>query len=374
MRKKIVILGMVTALMATTTACGGNKYVTLGDYTDLKVEYSTSATDVTDESVESTIKTNLSSYAYESEDKNYKAKEGDTVNIDYEGLKDGVAFDGGTAEGYDLELGSGTFIEGFEEGLVGAKKGEKRSLNLTFPKDYSSEDLAGQDVVFKVTVNSIKITPSMKDLDDDFVAKTIKKYTNTDGDEVEVTTVDQYKELVRADLESNNEETIAKDKKEALWDEIVSNAEIKEYPKEDIDAIIKDMEEWYTEYASYYGYENLDDFITANNSTREEFDENAEKSAKEEVASRLVADAIAEKEDLELTDEEYKEGVTKYTKEYGYTSEDEFVKEQGEESIRVQLQKEKVQNYLLDKNTLTLKENTSTGNAEAATSIGETQK
>ena len=92
MRKKLVVLGMVTALAATTTACGSNKYVTLGDYTDLEVKYTTASTEVTDEQVESTIETNLSSYAYESEDKKYKAQEGDTVNIDYEGLKDGVAF------------------------------------------------------------------------------------------------------------------------------------------------------------------------------------------------------------------------------------------------------------------------------------------
>lgn len=360
MRKKIVILGMVTALMVTTTACGSNKYVTLGDYTDLEVEYTTASTEVTDEEVTTTIETNLSSYAYESEDKKYKAQEGDTVNIDYEGLKDGVAFDGGTAEGYDLELGSNTFIDGFEEGLIGAKKGDELALDLTFPEDYSSEDLAGQDVVFNVKVNSIKITPSMEDLDDDFVAKTIKTYTNADGEEVEVTTVDQYTDLVRADLEANLEETVATDKKTALWEEIVANCEIKEYPEEDVKEIIQDMEDWYTEYASYYGYENLDDFITANNSTREEFDENAEKSAKEEVASRLVAEAIAEKEDLALTDDEYDEGVTKYTKEYGYSSEEEFVEESGEESIRVQLQREKVQDWLLNKNTLTLTEKSST--------------
>lgn len=363
MRKKLVVLGMVTALAATTTACGSNKYVTLGDYTDLEVKYTTASTEVTDEQVESTIETNLSSYAYESEDKKYKAQEGDTVNIDYEGLKDGVAFDGGTAEGYDLELGSGTFIEGFEEGLVGAKKGEKRALNLTFPKDYSSEDLAGQDVVFNVTVNSIKIIPSIEDLDDDFVKKTIKTYTNADGQDVEVTTVDQYKELVRADLEANQEETVETDKKTALWSEIVANCEIKEYPEEDIQKIIDDMEDWYTEYASYYGYENLDDFIAANNSTREEFDENAEKSAKEEVASRLVAEAIAEEEDLVLTDKEYDEGVKKYAKEYGYSTEDEFIKEAGEESIHVELQREKVQNWLLEKNTLTLTEESSTDDA-----------
>ena len=101
MKKKIVTLGMVAALLATTTACG-NKYVDLGEYKELNIEYTADETEITDEVVEQNIASELSSITNEVKDKNYAAKEGDTVNIDYKGLKDGKAFDGGTAQGYDL--------------------------------------------------------------------------------------------------------------------------------------------------------------------------------------------------------------------------------------------------------------------------------
>ena len=100
-------------------------------------------------------------------EKNEKVKKGDTANIDYVGKKDGVAFDGGTAQGYQLEIGSGTFIDGFEDGLVGVMPGETVDLNLTFPKEYPSEELAGKKVVFKVKVNEIKQKQS-RELDEDF--------------------------------------------------------------------------------------------------------------------------------------------------------------------------------------------------------------
>ena len=95
------------------------------------------------------------------------AVDGDTVNIDYEGLKDGVPFEGGSAEGYSLRLGSGSFIPGFEDQLIGAKAGEEKELNLTFPEDYHAEDLKGAAVVFKVKVNEVK-HKVLPELDDDF--------------------------------------------------------------------------------------------------------------------------------------------------------------------------------------------------------------
>ena len=121
---------------------------------------------------------------------NRAAKEGDIVDIDYVGMKDGVAFEGGTSEGYKLELGSGSFIDGFEEGLVGAKIGEKRSLDLTFPEQYHSEELAGQAVVFDVTVNGIEEKRDAV-LDDNFVQRMS-----------DFTTVDEFKADTRADIET----------------------------------------------------------------------------------------------------------------------------------------------------------------------------
>lgn len=343
MKKKITALGLVAVMGLSVAGCG-NKYVKLGDYKDMEVKYYTSQTEITDENVTAEIESRLEDLAQEAP-KNYKAKNGDTVNIDYKGLKDGKAFDGGTAQGYDLELGSGSFIDGFEDGLIGAKKGEKRSLNLTFPENYGSEDLAGKDVVFKVTVNKISIVPSMEDLDDAFVKKNIEGYD----------TLDAYKASVKEELQADLDKSIEDAKETYAWNQAVDNCEIKDYPEDQVDELVKKMEDYYTEYAQTYGV-SLDDLLESSGSSREEFDENNEKSAKEEVANRVITDLIAEKEDLVLTDEEYEEGVKQYAEEYQYASADDMKEQVGEDELRVELQRDKVKKFLVENSTLTYSE------------------
>ena len=142
--------------------------ITLGEYKGIPVTVTEPT--VTDEEVDAQIQQLLNSSA-EYLEVDREAQLGDQVNIDYKGMKDGVAFDGGTAEGYDLVLGSNSFIDGFESGLVGAKKGEEVTLNLTFPDPYQNNpDLAGQAVVFEVKVNNVK-EKTVPELTDDFVAK-----------------------------------------------------------------------------------------------------------------------------------------------------------------------------------------------------------
>lgn len=155
--------------------------VTLSEYKGVTVNIE--APEVTDEEVDTKVETILAQNPNEVE-VDRAAKEGDIVNIDFKGTKDGEAFEGGSAEDQDLELGSGKMIEGFESGLIGAKKGETKTLNLTFPEDYREESLAGQPVVFEVTVNSVK-EEQEAELNDDFVKRVSKE---------EYQTVDAYKE------------------------------------------------------------------------------------------------------------------------------------------------------------------------------------
>ena len=165
-----------------------DKYVTLGEYKGLAVSVDTVEVDEDewDTLVNNVYYGNITAENGGIMDR--AVETGDTVNIDYEGTKDGVAFDGGTAQGYDLTIGSGTFIPGFEDGLVGVKIGDTVDLPLTFPENYT-EELAGKDVVFTVTVNSVKRMP---ELTDDLVNQI------TDG---EYTDVASNKESVRKDLE-----------------------------------------------------------------------------------------------------------------------------------------------------------------------------
>lgn len=343
MKKKIVTLGMVAALLATTTACG-NKYVDLGEYKELNIEYTADETEITDEVVEQNIASELSSITNEVKDKNYAAKEGDTVNIDYKGLKDGKAFDGGTAQGYDLVLGSNSFIDGFEDGLIGAKKGQKLSLNLTFPDEYQSEDLAGQKVVFKVTVNEIKQAATLEDLDDEFVASNFQEYK----------TVDEYKNGVKEKMIASQNETVEEAKKDAAWEKVVANCKIKDYPQEDIDKYIEDSNKYVEQMLSYYG-DNLtiDDYLEQMGQTKEDYEKQQLEAAKKEVASCLVAEAIAKKEKLELTEDEYDEMLTEYTEKFQYDSTDALEEEAGKDTLKDEFQRVKVIDFIVENCTFT---------------------
>ena len=196
MQKRLIAAIAVCALSVSAIGCGSGtgtaknskirsydveKYVTLGDYDGMEVEVAGDF-DVSDDEVVDYINGMLTYYpSYEDTDKQ-TVEEGDCVNIDYEGKKDGVAFDGGTAQGYVLEIGSGTFIEGFEEGLIGVNVGDTVDLNLTFPENYQSADLAGADVVFTVTVNKIvkKVEASYDQLTDEYVASNLN-YESVDA-------------------------------------------------------------------------------------------------------------------------------------------------------------------------------------------------
>ena len=159
--------------------------MTLGDYKGIEV--TKTPVEVSDEEVDAAILSERESHTtYDDVDR--AVQDTDKVNIDYVGTKDGVAFDGGTAQGQELVIGSNQFIDGFESGLIGAKKGDEVTLDLTFPESYGNADLAGQAVVFKVTVNNVQ-EKNMPELDEAFVQEVS-----------EFKTVDEYKESKKQSL------------------------------------------------------------------------------------------------------------------------------------------------------------------------------
>ena len=224
-------------------------YVTLGEYKGLEVLQSKQ--EVTQQDIDNFIHYTLEGYSELQPITDRDVVEnGDTANIDYEGKKDGVAFDGGTAAGQDLVIGSGTFIPGFEEGLVGVKVGETVELNLTFPEEYHSEELAGQSVVFTVTVNSISrhVDP---ELTDEFVAG-----LGIEG----ISTVDEFQEYAKKGLEDQALEDYNYNVKMQVLTLVINNAQIKEPPVELIEKY-KNVTNSQMEYqASMYGVD-LETFV-----------------------------------------------------------------------------------------------------------------
>ncbi len=254
MKKRFAALLLAAAAVVSLAGCGQTKSlaylknIKASDYVELSDDYShvtvevPAETEVTDEMVENTINYKLSSSAaYQEVTDHDTVKKGDTVNIDYTGTKDGKEFSGGSAKDYDLTIGSGSFIDGFEDGLIGHKKGENVTLNLTFPKDYSNTDLAGQDVVFKVTINKIEklVTP---ELTDEWVAE-----QNIDG----VSTVDEFRDYTKKQMQSYYDDSHKSDIQEAIVKKLLKSCTfVKDPPAEMVQRYYDNMVQSYSQQLS----------------------------------------------------------------------------------------------------------------------------
>ena len=172
--------------------------------------------------------------------------------------------------------------------------------------------------------------------------------------------------MLEMKLQEEIDKNVETTKEDAAWEKVTSNAKVKEYPEEDVKELVKQMEDSYTQYASYYGLE-LDAFIEQTGSTREKFNEEVEEGAKKEVASRLIAQAIADKEKISISDDEYKQGVKDYVEEYQYSSEEDLLKDVPEDTIRIELLRNKVKKFVVENSKLTLKAATTDDNAAEST-------
>lgn len=309
------------------------KCVTLGDYKGVTVEKTIQS--VTDEDVQNEIDNALANYPVEVDQ---AAKEGDTVNIDYVGKIDGEEFDGGSDQGADLKLGSGKFIDGFEDGLVGARKGETRTLNLTFPEDYT-QDLAGKAVEFTVTVNAVK--EPLSEPTDQWVADNIEGYDN----------LADYKAGIRSEQEESNEQTAENQVRYAAWTQVIDNCTINEYPETLVEVGKKLYEQQVETYAKYAGME-LDAYIESSGLTQEEYQSNMEEYGKNVAAQALVCQAICDKEGFAIGDDDYQKALQDMLTEYGCT-EDELIQTYGQDNVEQSIMLNRVSNLILENANVT---------------------
>lgn len=291
-----------TKAEARKTIENAKQYLTLADYKEIELKKSQ-----IDQELEKEIEEQLSDFVTYKKVKKGTVKNGDTVNIYYVGKIDGEAFDGGTCsketepEGYDLEIGSDTFIEGFEDGLIGKKIGDTVDVKATFPESYSqNEELAGKEAVFTVTINSKqgkKITP---EFDDAFVKENIDGYN----------TVKKYKKETR--------KTIIRS---MAIEQVTKATKVKEYPEN----LIKEAKNQNTTYIKYMlKQQNMefDDYLEQLGKTQEDYDSDNDESAKENVRYQLTYHAIAQEEGISVTEEEYKEKMEDYISNFGAEDED----------------------------------------------------
>ncbi|MBQ7740144.1 MAG: trigger factor [Eubacterium sp.] len=275
--------------------------VKLGKYTGLKAKYG--ETEATDEDVENELKNmqERNSRLVTVEDK--AAELGNTAEIDFEGFLDGEAFEGGKGENFPLELGSGQFIPGFEDQVVGHKVGEEFDVNVTFPEEYGEESLAGKDVVFKVKINEIK-AKELPELDDEFAK---------DVDD-EVDTLDELKEKLKKDISERKEANAKTEFENALIDKVVDKmeAEIPECMNEQkTDELVQD----YSYRLQMQGLD-LNTYLQYLGQTIEQFKEQFKEGAAKQVKVALALEAIAKAENIEATDEEIEAEINKLAEQY----------------------------------------------------------
>ena len=324
MKKKMIFFLIALSAVLIAGGCGKvevderyqeydlAEYVTLGEYKGIEVQ-KVEPLEITDEAVEEEIIVILQSNPETQALEEGAAVElGDSVTIDYEGKIDGEAFDGGTAEGQTILLGSSGYIDGFDDGLVGAAIGSTLDLNLTFPQDYRNEELAGKPVVFTVTVKSASRQVDAE-LTDEFVQRVSQ----------ESETVDAFRAEVRAYLEEQAAETADQSMKSSAWMTAVENAQILDYPQEEVDSYVEQMTTYYQQYAETYGME-FADVLESMGMTEDTFNEQALAYAQSMVGDELVLYAIVRAEDLSLSQSEYDEGVAAYVEMFGAESQEQL--------------------------------------------------
>ncbi|WP_349672448.1 trigger factor [Lacrimispora sp.] len=310
-----------------------NGTITLGNYKGIEVKRDT--VEVTDEEVQQAIQSDLAAHEKDV-DVDRAVQSGDVVNIDFVGKKDGTAFDGGTAQGYDLTIGANQFIPGFEEGIIGAKKGDKLSLDLTFPQEYNNADLAGKPVVFEVTVNTIK-EKQTPELNDAFVQENTK-----------FKTVDEYKEDKKTTLLQNKNDQADQTVKSEIYDAVLANSTV-EANQEAIDANVENVVARYTNQAAAYGMD-FASFITAFTGMKEEdFRNTVETQAEGIVKQRLVLNAIAEKEGITVSDDDR----TDVAQKMGYESVDSMIQAAGQYEVDDYIISNKVLDFLKENAKIT---------------------
>ncbi len=327
MKRRAVILSMVLSASLVLTGCSwseikskftgedssttstasqdddyvASECVSIPKYKGIEVDCT-----VSDDEVQSQLDSFVSQNSTEKKIKKGKCKKGDTVNIDYEGKTDGKAFEGGSASGSAITLGSSGFIDGFDDGVIGMKPGETKDLNLKFPDDYpNSKDLAGKAAVFTVTLNYISKTNTPK-LTDKLVSE-----------KTEYKTIEEYKKSIVDDLKKQKKDSAGS----TAYGQVEDKAEVKKYPDSIVNTATSQLDAYYRYTAKQYGFDDFNTFLTQSGMTEDTYNVELKKAAQSVAKTQLLTEAIAEKEGITVTDDEITKEMQKVEEQGGTVDE-----------------------------------------------------
>lgn len=353
MKKQFRALGYVLSLalgMTMLTGCGKkvdgvdqqgmiDKYAAYCDLPDYKgLEYTETKSTVTDADVRNKIDSLLQQYATKTQVKEGTVADGDNVNIDFVGSIDGVEFEGGNSNGagYDLTLGSGSMIPGFEDGIVGHKVGDTFNIKATFPENYGKDELNGKEADFKITINYLTQT-ELPEYNDAFVAS----YTDA-------TSILEYEDSVRKDLVEQYEQSDKNQNESAIMQVLVEKTTYNEYPQQEMQDLIDKSIAQQEQAASSYGY-SLGDYVTARYgfSDEDSFRQYIQGLAEDYIKEKIAVCAVAKDTGITVTKEEvdnYKKKIMDY---YSYEDESKLENYSSEDIVYYALA-EKVVDFLLE--------------------------
>ena len=354
MKKQFRALGYVLSLalgMTMLTGCGKkvdgvdqqsmiDKYAAYCDLPDYKgLEYTETKSTVTDADVKSKIDSLLEQYATKTQVKEGTVKEGDNVNIDFVGSLDGEEFEGGNSngQGYDLTLGSGSMIPGFEDGIIGHKIGETFNIKATFPENYGKDELNGKEADFKITIN-YKTDTQLPEYNDEFVAS----YTDA-------ASILEYEDSVRKDLVEQKDESDKSQNESAIMQVLVEKVTYNKYPEQEMQDLIDKSIAQQEQAASSYGY-SLGDYVTARYGfqSEDDFRDYVKGLAEDYMKEKIAVCAVAKDAEITVSKEEvdnYKKKIMDY---YSYEDESKLNENYSSEDLVYYALAEKVVDFLLE--------------------------
>lgn len=388
MRKKVLGIIMAASMVASLTACGGSNnnstdatnatassnttvnqeitadqyadtiksnaetyktYISLPEYKGLSVTVDSEQAQVSESDVTDYIDNLISQYGTTETVTEGVTASGDVISLDYSGLLDGTAFSGGTATDVTYTIGSGKFIDDLDKGLVGLTVGQEYDIPCKFPDDYSSSDLAGKDVIFKVTVNSIKKT-TLPELTDEWVA------SNASSLNVEATTVDGLKSYVKDYLETQAKTNYDSSKYQAAWkvisDGITNN---NGYPEDELNSLIdtlkSNIQSEYNQYGSYYGISDYATYLSQvyGFESEDAFNDYAKEYAQSYLLEKMAITIIAENENITVTADDINDMGAQLASYYGYTDYQEILDSYGNQmnsEVGYEVLYQKVQDFI----------------------------
>ena len=376
MKKKLLSIFLVMTMVLSVTACGKTttenpttaaaltyqeqlaadqqnyaQYVTLGQYTGIEVTVDRSTLEVTDQAVQEYINGILTENATTTTVTTGTTKSGDAVVLDYSGLLDGTAFSGGTATDATYTIGSNKFITELDQGLIGLEVGKQYDIPVTFPADYSSTDLAGKSVIFRVTVTAInESTPAQ--YTDAFVQSVAANYKST------ATTTADFTVFAKQSLVEQAKTTFDNTKYSSIWTTIAANCTVSGYPDAEVQTLMATIENNVkSEFASNGSSYGITDYATYlksvyNYATEQDFLDYAKDYSQNYLKEKMILTMIAQKENITVTDDQIAEMGTQLATYYGYDSFQQIIETYGSSinlEVGYSVLSDSIINFLLEK-------------------------